>query len=212
MTETRARPYFSAIRQQYAEATRRRVLDAGRDLLIRHGYDGTTIESIATAAGVSPQTVYVVFGSKRGLLAALLDEARFGPAYRELVARARQPTTPTECLQLVASIARRVYDAEASELDLLLGAGAVSPDLAALDREHELRRLAAQAPVAEELARSGCLRADLDAASAGDVIWALTGREPYRLLVMARDWSSDRYQAWLAETLIDALLAPDGRA
>jgi hypothetical protein len=52
------------------------------------------------------------------------------------------------------------------------------------------------------------LRADLDAPAARDVLWALTGREPYRLLVIEREWSSDRYEQWLGELLQAALLTP----
>jgi AcrR family transcriptional regulator len=211
MTQGRVRPYFSPIRQQSADETRRRILQAARELLAERGYDFATIENIAQAAGVSPQTVYVVFGSKRGILAALLDQARFGPAFHELVSCAHHELRPSERLRLVAGIARQVYQAEATELDLLLGAGALSPDLAALDREHEQRRLVAQAPVVEQLAAAGSLRADLDPVSAGDILWSLTGRELYRMLVVVRGWSPARYEAWLAHTLASTLLAPDVR-
>src|SRR5581483_9970622 len=141
--------------------------DAARGLFLAYGYDGTTVENVARTARVSPQTVYATFGSKRGLLAGILDRARFGSAYLETVARAKEAAGPADRLRLVAAIARRVYDAERSELDLLRGAGTVSPDLAELDREHERRRLDAQAPTVAVLARSGALRPDLDAAMAG---------------------------------------------
>lgn len=206
MPDARARPYHSPIRQQQADETRRRILDAARQLLLERGYDGTTIENVAREAGVSPQTVYATYGSKRGILAGLLDRARFGSDFLETITRAHHATDPDERLRLVAAIARRVYDAERSELDLLRGAGALSPDLAALDREHEQRRMAAQASTVAMLAQSGQLRPDLDAATVGDIIWTLTGREIYRMLVADRGWTSDRFEAWLADTLIDALL------
>ena len=213
MTDARARPYNSPLRQQQADETRRRILDAARTLLLDKGYDGTTIENVARDAAVSSQTVYATFGSKRGILAGLLDRTRFGSAFVEMVERARQTTGAVERLHLVAAIARRVYDAERSELDLLRGAGGLlSPDLAALDREHEQRRMAAQAATINILARSGRLRPDLDAATAGDIVWSLTSREIYRMLVADRGWSSDRYEAWLAETLISSLLAPEHHA
>jgi len=209
MPDLRSRPYHSPIRQQQADETRRRILDAARRLLLERGYDGTTIESVAREAGVSPQTVYATYGSKRGILAGLLDRARFGSLYLEAVARAKDTAGPVERLRLVASIARRVYDAERSELDLLRGAGVLSPDLLDLDRQHEQRRLLAQAPTVESIARSGRLRPDLDAVTAGGVIWTMTGREIYRMLVADRGWTSDRYEAWLGDTLVNALLAPE---
>jgi len=54
--------------------------------------------------------------------------------------------------------------------------------------------------------RVGWLRSGLDAAGARDVLWALTGSELYRMLVVERGWSSDRYQWCLADTLIAGLL------
>ncbi len=206
MANVPTRPYHSPIRQQQADDTRRRIINAARSLFLSKGYDGATIESVARAAHVSPQTVYAAFGSKRGILAGLLDSARFGSAYLETIARVKDAAGPVERLRLVATIARRVYDAERSELDLLRGAGAVSPDLAELDREHERRRLDAQAPTVAFLAQSGALRADLDAATAGDIVWTFTGREIYRMLVSDRGWTSDRYEAWLGEMLIASLL------
>jgi AcrR family transcriptional regulator len=206
MANPPTRPYRSPIRQRQADDTRRRIINAARGLFLSKGYDGTTIESVARAARVSPQTVYATFGSKRGILAGLLDAARFGSAYLETIARAKDEAGPVERLRLVAMIARRVYDAERAELDLLRGAGAVSPDLAELDREHERRRLEAQAPTIAMLAQSGRLRADLDVATGGDIVWTMTGREIYRMLVSDRGWTSDQYEAWLGDTLIAALL------
>jgi AcrR family transcriptional regulator len=210
MADARSRSYHSPLRQQQADETRRRIVEAGRTLFLDRGYDGTTIESIARAARVSSQTVYAAFGSKRGILAGVLDRARFGSAYLETIARAKEAAGPAERLRIVAAIARRVYDAERSELDLLRGAGTVSPDLAELDREHERRRLNAQAPTVASIAQSGTLRADLDAATAGDIIWTFTGREIYRMLISDRGWTSDRYEAWLGDMMIAALLVPAG--
>jgi AcrR family transcriptional regulator len=177
MANLPSRPYHSPIRQRQADDTRRRIINAARGLFLDKGYDGATIESVARAAHVSPQTVYAAFGSKRGILAGLLDHARFGSAYLASIARAKDVSGPTERLRLVAEIARRVYDAERAELDLLRGAGTVSPDLAELDREHERRRLDAQAPTLAFLAQSGALRVDVDVATAGDIVWTMTGRE-----------------------------------
>jgi hypothetical protein len=41
---------------------------------------------------------------------------------------------------------------------------------------------------------------------AADVIWVLTSATNYRLLVDDRGWAPQRYEEWLASTLIDSLL------
>src|SRR5258706_15698187 len=50
-----------------------RILDAAQKLFAERGYAASTIESIASAAGVAVDTVYATFGSKREVLKSLLD-------------------------------------------------------------------------------------------------------------------------------------------
>ncbi len=40
-----------------------------------------------------------------------------------------------------------------------------------------------------------------------DIHWAFTGRDFYRMLVVERGWSSDEYEKWLADLLIQTLLS-----
>src|SRR6516225_3855415 len=78
----------------------------------------------------------------------------------------------------------------------------------ALERERERRRFEAQKPMIDYLVQAGRLRPDLNAARAREILWALTGRELYRMLVVERDWDSDRYEEWLADLLVSALINP----
>jgi AcrR family transcriptional regulator len=48
------------------------VLDAAFKLFLRHGYEGTSMEAIAEAAGVTKPVVYTCFPSKEELFKALL--------------------------------------------------------------------------------------------------------------------------------------------
>src|ERR1700694_555707 len=67
------RQYASTLRQQQASETRLRILDAAQRLFTDRGYGATTVESIASEAGVATDTVYAVFRNKAGLLHKLLD-------------------------------------------------------------------------------------------------------------------------------------------
>lgn len=53
--------------------TRERLVRAGQELFLTHGYAGTTVREIARAAGVDHAMVNYCFGSKEGLLRAVLD-------------------------------------------------------------------------------------------------------------------------------------------
>ena len=53
-------------------ATRRKLLDAARDLAASEGYDGVTVRKVAKRAGVSAPTAYQYFTSKDHLLVDVL--------------------------------------------------------------------------------------------------------------------------------------------
>src|SRR5438045_5714309 len=88
------RSYHSRARQRQAEETRRRILTATRELFESRGYAGTTMEAIAEVAEVSPKTVAAVFGSKRGILAAVVNPDAFGPHVQRLLDELRATTEP----------------------------------------------------------------------------------------------------------------------
>ena len=52
---------------------REQLLDIGRTLFAERGFDGTSVEEIAAAAGVSKPVVYEHFGGKEGLYAVVVD-------------------------------------------------------------------------------------------------------------------------------------------
>ncbi|MEV0399705.1 TetR/AcrR family transcriptional regulator [Actinoallomurus sp. NPDC050550] len=52
---------------------REQLLDIGRTLFAERGFDGTSIEEIASVAGVSKPVVYEHFGGKEGLYAVVVD-------------------------------------------------------------------------------------------------------------------------------------------
>ena len=68
------RRYHSPLRDAQAAATRVRILEAALDEFVARGYPGTSVAAIARTAGVSPETIYATFGTKRGIVDALLEE------------------------------------------------------------------------------------------------------------------------------------------
>lgn len=207
LPKTEKRPYKSLARERQAGDTRRRIVEATRQLLHRRGYAGMTIEAIARRAEVSAQSVYAIFKSKTGILRELLDQAAFGPDYESAVQRALSARDPVVRLRLAAPIARGIHESQSATLDLLRGAGVVAPELAKLDREKEGRRYERQEGTIALLRDSGKLRAGLDYTTARDIFWTLTGRDLYHMLVHERGWSSQKYQEWLADTLVSSLVA-----
>ena len=56
------------------EASHRRILDAAISLICERGYSGTSVDAVCKRAGVVKTALYWHFGSKAGLLAAIIHE------------------------------------------------------------------------------------------------------------------------------------------
>src|SRR5260370_40079181 len=96
------RPYHSRVRQRQAEETRRRILEVARSLFESQGYAATTLEAIAELAEVSPKTIAAVFGSKRALLAEVINPEAFSTPVKLLIEELRATEDPSRRLSLVA--------------------------------------------------------------------------------------------------------------
>jgi AcrR family transcriptional regulator len=208
LPEKKQRTYKSVTRKRQAAETRRRIIQSAHQLLRTEGYAGMTIEAVAKRAQVSAPTVYAIFKSKTGILTALLDQSTFGPDYEEVVRHARSATDPETRLRLAAAVARQIRTAQSAAFDLMRGAGVVAPELAKLEQERERLRYDREESVIAFLQESGRLRPGLSYQTTRDIFWMLTGGDVYRMLVRERRWSAQKYQHWLADTLVKLLLAP----
>jgi AcrR family transcriptional regulator len=56
------------------EATRQRIVDAAREVLLTHGHSGTSTRVVADEAGVRVSLVHYHFGSKQRLLLTVLEQ------------------------------------------------------------------------------------------------------------------------------------------
>jgi AcrR family transcriptional regulator len=213
MARTVKRTYNSPLRVAQAGQTRTRVLDAARVLFAEQSYPRTSIDAIATAADVSPDTIYAAFGSKREVLKQLMDRAVAGnddatPILGQAGPRSvlREPD-PRRMLARFADGVTDIIEAARPIDDILRGAAAVDVEVAALrDDVQQRQRRAAMGAVARALAAKGPLRDGISATHAATIIWALTSPEVHRLLRDQSGWSRRRYARWLGETLTRTLL------
>lgn len=107
------------LRARKRRATRERIADVGLHLFLSNGFDETTLEMIATAAGISRRTFFHYFDSKEDVLETWEHELEdlLGAAILE------QPTwtTPLNAVYLaVARLAARYETAEALSIDRLM--------------------------------------------------------------------------------------------
>jgi AcrR family transcriptional regulator len=198
--------------QARTRLARAAVVGAARELFLERGYGATTIEAVSEHADVPVATVYRLFASKHGILKALLDVSIVGdhdevpmsdrPQVRELTA----DPDPKEQLEGFVRVAAQINDRVASIYRILVSAAATDPEAAALLDGLTQQRQQGQKVIARSLSRAGALRPGLKERDAADIIHALLSPEMYRLTVVDRGWSADRYRRWLSELLVDQLL------
>ena len=208
MATPKKRRYLSEAREQGAQATRVRILEAAKDLFTAHGIDGVTVAQIAERAEVATPTVYAAFKSKEGMLRALMEAAMFSDRFEVARKRLQGVTDSVEMVALTAAISRSIYEGESRDLGLLRGASSFSPSLRKLEEEFEQMRLQMQQARVELLFEQGKAKPGLSIDEARRIMWMYSSREIYRMLVHEAGWTADRYQDWLHETLLSALVGP----
>jgi AcrR family transcriptional regulator len=206
------RAYDNSRREAGARQTRRGIVSAAQDLFVRTGYPATTFPAIADAAGVSVQTVFAHFPTKRDLLKEVIDQAIVGDdeplAIRDRpeVAAIRAEPDPVRKLRThaaqVVAISRRATSVD----QMLRSAAGVDPEAAELWARGSKARQAGMEEFAAHLFQGGHLREGLSAHQAADRLAVLIDPEVYRLTVGVRGWSPEQQEAWLAEMLIASLL------
>ncbi|GIP37023.1 TetR family transcriptional regulator [Paenibacillus sp. J31TS4] len=73
--------------EQTPEETRERILQATGLLMRRHGFKAVTTKAIAKEAGVNESTLFRHFGSKKGIVEALVQRYSYMPLFRGLLDR-----------------------------------------------------------------------------------------------------------------------------
>jgi AcrR family transcriptional regulator len=209
-SSSRHRTYTSEVRAQSAQETRRRILAAAAILFARKGIDRVTIDEIGQRAKVAASTVYATYKSKDGILRGLMEQSLFGPQFQDAQKLLAGVTDPIALIELTSRVARAIYESESSDLGLLRRASGFSPALRKMEEEFERIRYENQATRVELLFASGKARPGLTLKEARRILWMYTSRDVYRMLVNDGGWTADRYQEWLARTLVEALVAAPG--
>jgi AcrR family transcriptional regulator len=87
------------------QRTRRRIVEAAQASFLSAGYEQTSMDKVAAAAGVSKQTVYAHFGAKEALFMAMTD-AMIGAAVAAQKAAVPEPGPETAVADWLLSHAR----------------------------------------------------------------------------------------------------------
>jgi AcrR family transcriptional regulator len=205
-----ARRYRSAIRENQARRTRRRLLEAATAVFLERGYAGTTMRAVAAGAGVSVPTIESLFGTKARLLKAAIDVAIAGDD--EPVAVLDRPwaqvaegsTSLGEFLALTAGTIAVAQQRSSGLILAVFEGSSLDAELAALRDQMVDQREATAVWIVREMTRLAPLRCGLD--EAVDVVWLLMDPAVYSRLTRQRGWIMERYRRWMAEALARQLV------
>ena len=204
------RRYHSPLRADQAERTRQRVLEAAYGLFVDRGYAGTTIAAVAEQAGVSPETIYLNLGGKRGLLEGVIETAIAGEsdpptAENEWWAEVSRLSDASARLGRMVEYSCRILSRTRPIHAVIRGAADKEAFAADLGRRLLQDRLRNQTERIDDYL-GGDLRPGLSVAEAGERYCALTSPELYQMLTVEFGWSPVRHRTWLTELLVTELL------
>ncbi len=202
----KTRAYHSPRRKEQANVTKARIVAAAMQLMKEKGYADMTLESIAREAGVAPQTVYAVCGSKKGVLAAILETTVEAKRYDKLRDSIPQIMTGKERVLEIGHFMSKLMEDAMPVFDIIRGMSVLSPEFAEQEYDQSMMLLEKCRKSVHKMAEDGMLRPGLSEERAAELYWSITTPGLHRRLTKMLNWSAEEYAAWVSYLIGVALL------
>lgn len=195
--------------------TRAKIVAAARELFVEKGYGATSLQDVATRAGVAVQTIYFVFGAKRALFKDVVDTTIAGDAEpvetmgRDWFRSAVAASTAAEHVRLHVRGTRPVMDRVAPIIPVIAAATATDPKIPALWPDRDPRYTVLHATAKSLVTKPGA-RTGVSARHAADVLYGVLSPELYLVFTRERGWSPAKWEKWAQETLLQQLCEAAG--
>jgi AcrR family transcriptional regulator len=185
-----------------AEQTRAVVLEAAWSLFADLGWVGTSMRGVAKQAGVAMETVYAGFGSKRDLLAAVVDVAVVGddlpiPLAQRDFALGLGVGTRRERVAKAARLSASISSRTCDLIQALIQGSATDTELARRLADLDERRRGEIARNFEKVVSRPATPEQLDE------LWLLTSAEVFHMLVHRSGWTPEHHEQWLVDRLME---------
>jgi AcrR family transcriptional regulator len=204
------RPYRKTARAETEGATRQRIVAAAVETIRATG--GFGIREIAAAASVTVQTIYSHFGSKGGLVAAVVYEVTQTEGLTAGLSRVWTngdgPAALAEMIAVTFGFWNRAWPFISTAEALRIADHEFEGQMAVLDasRIADLERICAR------LEDEGFLREGLTVETAAALVFAMTAPSTYRELVSSGRMTFERALPLLKQAGSDAVVRPGRRA
>jgi AcrR family transcriptional regulator len=197
-------------RRERGAQTRARILGEARRLFSAQGFEATTMQQVADAAGVAVQTIYFNFRTKQHLLADVADTVILGDRPpdqwrdRPWGTRIVRSSDPRD---VVAAFVEGDAEVKGRLAHFARAVGvnvSMDPELVAA---RERGRDEFFGAFVDRLVAMGALLPGLSPSRAVDIIRVVSTVEAYRDLTERRGWTDVLWKEWLTELLANQLLS-----
>jgi AcrR family transcriptional regulator len=178
------------------ERTRIAILEAAWKRLSIPG-DPARLEDIAADAGVTRQSVYLHFGTRGGLLVAVVQHIDDVLGLGERIAEIRATEDPVEALEKSLRLTA-TYQPRIQGIGMALSQLALTDAdaRAAFDDRMNARREGLLS-ITRVLSRAGLLVGDWSAPKVAEILTEAGSPSSYEYLVVGRGWTPKEFERWL---------------
>jgi AcrR family transcriptional regulator len=173
-----ARKYVQRARAEAAAETRRRIVESARSVLLASPVPTLEIADVAEIARVARSTIYTAFGSRPGLIEAVMEDSLTRAGFGRLVELFGLEDA-VEALDRGLAQGCQMYAEEHQVLRRLLLLAELDPDSAAPYARQQRGRSAGMRALARRLHEQGKLRAGTSIEEAAAVLWVMTGFDTF---------------------------------
>ncbi len=198
------RPYRLGKRAESVEQTRARIVAVTRQLLAREVAAPPSIEEVARRADVARTTVYYQFGSKTGLLEAVVQDIQRA-AGQTAVVNAVELADPVQALRSAVLAGCHFWAAEHHLIRRLTGLATIDLEVRRVLADVQRARLPLVTELVERLGAAGRLSPTCPADRAVDLLWMLGSFEAFDQLFTVRQRSIDDVADLLADLAVGEL-------
>jgi AcrR family transcriptional regulator len=198
-------------REEYAELTRRAVVDAARSLFAERGYFATTISDIAELSRVSPGTIYQQCGGKQGLLRTLMDMWTTDPLIKQTLDDIDAAETLEGALRRLTKADFEIYQLFDDIIQTVITTAAHDEEAGSLLMKAEERHRDALLHIATKVRQLGAYPASFSDSDFADLsLYYYGNHSGFHFTVGVLGWPEKRAQEWLYTQFTRALAEATG--
>jgi AcrR family transcriptional regulator len=200
-------------RDEYAEQTRKAVVEAARALFAERGYFATTVNEIAEASRVSAGTVYQQCGGKQGLLRTLMDIWTTAPLVQQTLDLVNAARTLDELVQVLADAYLEFYRQFDDVIQVVVATAPHDAEASKSLAQAGVRHRTALREIARKARELGTFRASFSDDDFADIaLYHYGPQNGFHFAVTQLGWSERRARDWIDQQFTRSLLdaAADG--